>query len=299
MLSIAKLSLELKIGAQTIITYLHSIGIKNLRLNTRLSENTILKVKEYFSAKPNSLLTEAPYQVLLTENIFTESVQKVTYKGEKTINSYFTDEQAKVLCSKMSVGKIRYYSNLFLPKANLKNKSSILHQGLDWDLLKYQIHFIVAKALDFYGGKILTFIFKLRQLPLYNLNTEVLSANKKWYKNEEICFPTFQLSKSEENNDYYIRFTKMYEKKKPDHPILYITDKKRRSIATFSKNGELITKFKEQFPSLLMFHEIVDGKITLYSGYDNGYCDICGLELTNALSISYGRGPECRDKYPV
>ena len=299
MINVAKLSVQLKIGAHTILDFLRTTGFKNARLNTKLSETTVREIIASFNNKRKVIPVEKQSQVLLTENIFINVIQQIRYKDERTIDSYFTDAQAKEICSKMAVGIIRHYSNLFM--ANKVNSQALVKkpENLNFDLLRYQLHYLAAKALDFYGGKALTFIFKLRHLPLHKTNTKVLSANKKWYRNENVYFPTFQLNRSDDDSNYYIRFTKLYERKKDNYPVFTLYNYRRKKVAAFSRTGELIEKFKERFPSIAIFEEIKSGELTLYSGYDDGLCDICGRLLTDPLSVSYGRGPQCRIDYPL
>lgn len=295
MKNVVSLIKELKLTASEIINYLTEIGFPNPSLNTKIDSELEQQIIDHFSGRKTNV--DKPYYIyskespklisVFTKNIFTHFEQLITHPEYKDINSFFTDEQAKFLCLKMSNRRIRYFSNLFLTDAS----------GIDKIELRYQIHYLANKALEFYGGQILTFICQLKNWHANTSNVEVFKAKPNTLYECDTNFPKLYLQSNENNKSYTITFARAYERNNSSYYPLTIMDNRTHTKARISINGQLINSFENCIPEIAIFIECFEGNSILYSGYDDGYCDRCGQPLTDPISIKYGRGPTCRRDY--
>lgn len=288
---------EHKLSSSDVIGYLWTIGVQNPSLNTRIDSRIEQLILNHFFGKTIPLAStnkdfniENPQLItVFTKNVFNESVQKVTHPKYKEISSHFTDEQAKLICLKMSNKHIRHFAKLFLTDAI----------DIDKITLKYQIHFLANKAIEFYGGKILTFIYELKNWTAGTTDVEVLKMNPKSVYNLYTNFPKLQVHSYENNKSYTITFTRAYQRYGASYYPLRITDNYTHESARVSIKGQLIDNFENFIPEVAIFKETIGDSIMLYSGYDVEYCDICGRKLEDLISIKYGRGPTCRNNYGI
>lgn len=224
---------------------------------------------------------------VFSKDIFRNKVQEISHPKYDTIDSYFSDAQAKHICFKMSNNRIRHFSNLFLTSTS----------NIDTLTLRYQIHYLANKALEFYGGRILTFIFKLSNWPIRTTIVEVLKMNPSEIYDFDTTFSKLQLQSSEYGKSFTIMFTRAYEREAGSNTALKITNTLTNKTVRVSINGQLIEDFENCIPEIIIFKESLNGILMLYSGYDDGLCDICGKRLNDPVSIKYGRGPICRVNY--
>lgn len=235
----------------------------------------------------NTKVENSDVITVFSRNIFKKVIQEINHPKYDPINSHFTDEQAKLICLKMANRRIRHFSSLFLTEA----------KNIDKVTLKYQIHHLTNKALSFYGGKILTFIYELKNWPVGTSNVEVLKMDPNVVYEFDTNFPKIQIQSFEQNKTFTIRFTRAYERPLGSYSALRITNNWTNSTSRVSINGQLIDDFENCIPEIALFKETVNGGFILFSGYDDDFCDICGRRLTDVISIKYGRGPACRNNY--
>lgn len=226
---------------------------------------------------------------VFSKNIFEKVIQEINHSKYAPLSSHFTDEQAKLICLKMANRRIRHFGNLFL--TDTKN--------IDKATLKYQIHHLANKALSFYGGKILTFIYELKNWPAGTSNVEVLKMNSNVVYEFDTNFPKLQIQSYEKNQTFTIQFTRAYERPLGSYSALRITRNWANSTSRISVNGQLIDDFENCIPEIAIFKETISKGFILYSGYDDDFCDICGRRLNDLISIKYGRGPICRNNYGI
>lgn len=282
---VANLAIELKISHETILDFLYRRGNENANINSKLSDEEEKDFRKNF-LKINDELNN-PFEGF-TENKFIEQKQNIYFNNQATIISNFTDQEAISICSKMSDGKIRYYAKEYSNNLIEDHKH----------FLKYQLHFLAMKALDFYGGYILTFILNLRIFPGKNKSAILLSASKKKFYETDPTLPELEFIPMGSKEKCYIRFSRKIEREKSSAAFI-IYNKHRRPLYSFSSKGILITNFQNRFPRISIFREYINGQKRMYSGFDNIYCDICGRELSDELSVLFGRGPTCRTNYPI
>jgi hypothetical protein len=288
---------EKNISSSDLIHFLKKIGVKDPTLNTKINDIIENMILNHFSkATQNKKIEASNFKIenpelitVFSENVFTNPVQEVTHSKYKPINSYFTDEQAKLICLKMANKRIRHFSNLFLTD-NTK---------IDKLTLKYQIHHLANKALDFYGGKILTFIYKLQNWPSRTSNVEVIKMNPSAVYDFDTNFPKLQIRSLNQEKSFTVTFTRAYERLSGSYSALKITNNWTKKTARISINGQLIDNFEECIPEIALFKESLGETFVLYSGYDDDFCDICGRRLEDPISIKYGRGPTCRNNYGI
>lgn len=285
MISVAKLAVELNIGRDEILYFLNQNGYEKPHLNSRITDELENEFRQNFKKEKTNI--NKPLEGF-ENNLFDKEQQIVEYKGKANIHSHFSDSEASIICSKMSDGIIRYYAKEYSVETKEKHKL----------FLKYQLHYLAMKALNFYGGQILTFIFKLKIFPGKRKNAKLLTASKKRFYEVDPTLPELEFFPVGENEKCYIRFSREIDRKRAYYSFI-VYNKHRRPLYSVSDKGELITNYENRFPKISIFTEFINGEKKMYSGYDNIYCDICGRELTDELSVLYGRGPTCRDNHPL
>lgn len=286
-----------KLSSSEVIQYLSNIGVQNASLNTRIDTNLEQKILNHFFIKTTTknsanqvYKVENPELItVFSKNIFARVVQEISHPNYKQIKSYFSDEQAKHICFKMSNKNIRYFSNLFITKTT----------GIDKLTLRYQIHYLANKALTFYGGKILTFIYELKNWAGRKNDVEVLKMNPKSVYDVDTNFPKLHIQSYENNKSYTLTFTRAYERFGSAYFPLKITNNYSHKIARVSINGQLIDDFENCIPEIAIFKESIGEDFMLFSGYDDDFCDNCQKRLTDPISIKYGMGPTCRKDHGI
>jgi Family of unknown function (DUF6011) len=204
------------------------------------------------------------------------------------LQSYFTDIEAKKICFKLNNKRIRKISELFQPNNYEDNQDDI----------RYQLHYLANKALDIYGGQILTFIYDLPQWYNAKRDTVIMQMDNFDLHNSSPRFPNLYLqSNSNSSKQYEISFKKVYERPIYSSVAFTFRNKETKKEVDINYSGEIVENVTEIEPIILLFKEIINGEVVLASGYDEGYCDKCGRELTDYYSILYGRGPTCRLNY--
>jgi len=210
------------ISPDTLMKFLQNIGYTNLSNTTLLSNEILILIDKEFQDYKNdkdkirgktkvnfvNLKSNFPvtkqikinppdltketlfkHKVLhLDSNIFGIQKQEICYKNFQVIQSNFSDAEAINLCTKMCSSFTR---NLCNQLNNTKNNKP---------LLIYQIHAIVNKALILFGGKILTFIYSLRNLQFKNKTASEI-------KNYDKVIPDFPIiSFTSDNASFKISF---------------------------------------------------------------------------------------------
>ncbi len=285
MISVAKLAVELNIGIDEILYFLIQNGYDKPNLNSKITNELEKEFKKNFKKGKNKI--NKPLGGF-EDNFFDKEQQIVHFKGKTSIRSHFSDIEAAAICSKMSDGIIRYYAKEFSVETSEKHKL----------FLKYQLHYLSMKALNFYGGHILTFIFKLKIFPGKRKNAKILTASKKHFYEVDPTLPELGFFTVGENEKCFIRFSREIDRKKT-HFSFTVYNRYRRPLYSVNDRGALITNYENRFPRISIFTEFINGEKKMYSGYDNIYCDICGRELTDKLSVLYGRGPSCRENHAL
>lgn len=230
--------------------------------------------------------SKAP-QIALTENIFENEVGIIKYKDQPELRTFFTDNQVKNICSKMSNSKIRHFSNLFFTES----------KQVDYYHLKYQLHTIANNALQFFGGVILTFIYNLPNWPLRSKNTDILKSTISDLTYLTGNFPKFEIKSYENGQHYTIRFRRAILRNVRNIPLFTIRDNTTYRESHVLRDGSLSESLTNIIPDFLIFQENTMTGLMLYAGYSDDVCDICGRPLTDYESVLYGRGPVCRRDY--
>lgn len=254
----------------SIIDFLHSHGYKNIDLYTILDEKTQTLIDSYFQTFREPILH-------LTTNFFDKPKATITFNGLPPIRTHFTDEQAIGICSKMSSSFTR---NLCRQLSNPReNRKKIL----------YQLHYIANKALNIYGGKMLTFIYQLRNLNFKNTTAiEVQTYSK--------VIPDFPLISFDVGQDSFCIsfFAKQIRPNKIIPDIRLFTSRSFEEIGLIDEEGYIFYKLSKFKPRLTLFFEsLKEGKFEIRAGVESGYCQRCNRELTHPLSLRIGFGPDC------
>lgn len=109
-------------------------------------------------ADVNSMTYREPI-LYIEKNRFECFKKHVSYQSLPIVESFFSDLEAMTICSKMSSS----YSRSIC-------KQLSTHKS-EFEKLNYQIHYIANKALSIYGGKLLTFIYELRNINFVDGNS--------------------------------------------------------------------------------------------------------------------------------
>lgn len=214
----------------------------------------------------------------LKRDKFTTSVGVIKYPGLSDLLTFFSDREAQDICSKMSSSLPRKRASDF-DNPNNKNK----------ELLRYEIHYMANKALNIFGGKILTLISDLRKLKFKTRNAIELRT----YRNVHPDFPFlhFNVGVNKVNVAF---FTKLHRisNKLTSNSIIYSS--KYQRIGFMDELGRIKLELSNFRPQLSLFIEKVSNmNYTVYSGVETGACDICGHQLTHPTSLLFGIGPVC------
>jgi hypothetical protein len=215
-------------------------------------------------------------------NLFDKVKLKIEFKKNNVISSHFLDHEAANLCSKMASAYARKVARRF-------------SEGKKWrDEARYIIHYIANKALREYGGEMLSFIYRLRNLEFKNQTARSMLS----YKNVNTEFPslTFMYGQEELTLSFYER---RINDSTITRPWLW---SKRQSIGFVDRQGivnfdPLVGKLKNFRPLLELFVEKTKlGEYKITSGVETGKCSICGRDLKDPVSLRIGIGPVCREQ---
>lgn len=250
------------ISVDTLIDFLHSKGYRDLNLNSLLDENAIRPIQNQFQSdkfakdkvrgnttiqftnpKPSIPIQKTAtinneegmaktYRepiLHLTSNLFNKQKVQVALEGYQTIASSFQDNEAINICSKMSSSFTRQLcKQLYNPISN--------HQ-----LILYQIHHIANNALSIFGGKILTFIYGLRNLNFKNQTADEIQTYKK-------VIPSFPILSIKTSNttfkiSFFVKQTNRNGKLKSD--IRLFAPKTYEQIGTIDEEGYVRAKLQK------------------------------------------------------
>ncbi len=282
---IAEISKKMKISHQFVIEILKlhfSYKILNIDLNSKVDISYLEIVKREINKRNSkNVIFEG-----LNENKFIE-IKKILKNKNESLESFFTDKEAIELCKRMSDSIIRKVANSVELFKNLDEQNEVL----------FKIHKLAMKALEYYGGYMLTFITNTNILKNKNEKIKVYNGKIKLTSNIESTFPNIHFKIKEER--YFLRFNRINEKIFNSYQFT-IYNKKNNPIYGLNKERKLIINFENRLPYINMFVDLqYQHNPKIYFGYDNSQCDICGRELTDAISIKYGRGPNCRYYNPL
>lgn len=220
------------------------------------------------------------------KNLFPEVVSVIIYSNH-TLNTYFTDHQALNLCGKMADASARRLVNDFH-----KNPA-----GAERHKINYQLHYLANKALKFYGGPIITFLYGLRPLK-FNSHTasklRLLPQSKRLAK-VPVDFPT--LTFSSEGTDKYTLVFHLQEEVKASNPnkVRVYSKTLSKQLGSIDEAGYFVRSLNDAKPYISLFCSFINerGKFEFSSGVETGSCFVCGRELTHPDSVRYGIGPVC------
>jgi hypothetical protein len=290
-IKIAEISKRLKVGHELVIDIINnSLNFKkNLELNSKVEFKYLDLVNKIIQSKPNwSDFKQNKIIVFngLNKNNFLKKKQIIEINNI-SFETNFSDNEAIEICKRMSDGVIRKAANSIYQINNINERNKTI----------YQFHKLAMKALKYYGGHILTFILNSNILRSKNSKILVYNGKIKFTDNIDPTFPNIHFSIKDEK--YFIRFNRPKEDIFNSYQLT-IYNKNNYPIYGINKENRLIKNFEDRPPYINMFLDFsnqINPKI--YFGYDNTQCDICGRELTDAISIKYGRGPNCRYYNPL
>lgn len=213
----------------------------------------------------------------LTHDLFNRPKQQVSFKGYSTLSSNFSDIEAINICSKMSSSFTRNLcKQLYNPKANRQ-------------LIIYQLHHIANKAHKIFGGKILTFIYNLR-----NLNFKNKTASEiKTYTKVVPYFPiiSFDTGSTSFKISFFVKQIKN-DRLKAD--IRLFAPRTYEQVGIIDEEGCVLTRLEKFKPQLTLFYQATkNNNFKIFSGVETGNCEICGRELSHPISLRIGIGPVC------
>lgn len=223
---------------------------------------------------------DAENQVQLTRNAFLTIIKEVGCSTLPVIHSYFSDIQAQLICSRMSSSYAR----------SIAEQHGKFPQDNNKELLLYQLHFLANKALQVFGGKILTLIYELPPLRF----AKKTAVEVRTYKNVRPDFPmiSFTTHQMQVNVAFFTKLHRQQNKLKP-HVILF-KNKTYETIGSLDELGRIRLQLQSFRPQLSMFiDQINEKKFKIYSGVQTGVCDICKRPLREPLSLRIGIGPVC------
>ncbi len=255
--------------------------------NERTRKNPVtwidIKVHPYLKSADSKIIQtsiSSPIkQIQLDRDIFNHEREEIIFRGLKSFRSYFSDTEAIKLCSRMSSS---YARNLCLKYLKEEIKS-------EKELLRYQIHYVVNKALKTFGGKILTLIFELPKLGFRSKTAEEVRT----YNQVRPDFPLISFKTSPQVNIAFFTKRKGHTNELIADVRLF-NDKSYKEIGYINRDGYIKLKLESFRPQLAIFlQKVNEGKYQIYSGVETGICDICKRPLTHPNSLRIGIGPVC------
>ena len=250
-------------------------------------ENFKVKAGEA-TQKPTSTLSES-VPVLVFEASSPEGFVDTYHFDGQSANTYFTDEQAHNICSKMADGHAR---SLALNYGRYLGKpEEVFH--------KNHLHYLANKALSFYGWPVLNFLIGLRPLNFNNTTANNVSAPNinKITAATQPDFPALTFAiKGEEYTLVFLLQSGL--KIRNTEPQVRVYGKSKNQIGVINNQGYFISQLQRTSVSLLLFCEFArdSKKHKLFCGIELGKCLVCGNQLSSPVSLRYGIGPICLEK---
>jgi hypothetical protein len=213
----------------------------------------------------------------ISNNIFVGVRKTIKFGGNAPFVSYFSDEQAANICSKMTDS----YPRALADKIG-NNKGN--------ELIFYQLHHIANKALQIFGGEVLSFLLSLRRLEFKNFQALEL---KTYYK----VIPDFPIITLKSSSKVFkVAFFATKRHNGDLYRDVRIFDKENVEIGFIDEFGRIEAKLERFKPHLGIFYEVTKaGNYELYSGVESGLCEVCQRKLSHPLSIRVGIGPVCAE----
>lgn len=301
---VRNIHIHFNIGKVTLFEFLNKNGYRNITDNTLLDRNAIELIEVNFKndreeyekihgKKEITFLTsndtQAPRTNIqidksfstnilnLTENIFQNSNVTIQSQGRSSFLSPFTDNQAINICSKMSNAIARKNAQLLSIKPHNNHE------------IRYTVHFFAKKALEVYGGKMLTFIYRLRKLRFNKPNTVEIKDYD--FPGPSLPLLVFKLGNERLALAFYAKKSRighLYESRinayRMDGTHLGVVD--CNGFITSSN-----TNFKPLFS--MFFEKFSNNHFEVFSGVETGHCMICERPLTDPVSARRGIGPIC------
>lgn len=299
------------IADDTLLDFLRSKGYRNLNPNSLLDTNALKLIDQNFQSdkiakdrvrgkttiefiNPKATLStkqENDKQINdgeiklnrepvlhLTHDIFNRPKQQITFKGYPVLSSNFNDNEAINICSKMSSSFTRNLcKQLHNPKANRQ-------------LIIYQLHHIANKAHKIFGGKILTFIYNLRNLNFKNKTASEIKTYTKVIPDFPII--SFDTGSTSFKISFFVKQTKKNDRLKAD--IRLFAPKTYEQVGIIDEEGYVMTRLVKFKPQLTLFYQAtMNNSFKIFSGVETGNCEICGRELSHPVSLRIGIGPVC------
>jgi hypothetical protein len=296
-----------KFTSSEVIQALNKLNINGVTENSKIEPKILYALDTFLKYTKRSLITDPKIEALLNlhykrnsiptvledlklikqdsniiidfgENIF-ENVQEEISIGSRKIKSFFTDEEALNICSKMSDSFSRRLVQEFIIEQSTKTRFFLHHRA--------------NNALKEFGGFIISFIYKIPKLKQSNIRNTHL---KNLFKNKGIVFPVLKIKNPYSDDYLYLTFK---ENRKSNN---------KRTINIFRKNtdsydeigeineGKLLTKVRSKIYFDFFTSNLIDGKFDIFAGVETGECIICKRELTAPFSVNNGIGPACAKK---
>lgn len=318
----SKIFTELNVGFSTLQDYAHKIGEEISHPNEKVSSeveeklrqvhfgeiplsNSLSLQNENVEGEPNdgdlviSTLPEFfhsvnPFEeltkdIVLREDVFVDKIPELQVFGSQRVNSIFSNTQAFQLCSGSKDRHLTFIARKFF--ADPKNLTNA-----------YEAHVYAMRLFDKYGGKALSYLLGLPQLPIKvfraNKIFEVLDQKKKTQKNPMIRLLHHNIDGDKEKLQITFYRERAYPNSHLYKNVLVVRNKStKKPIMKISRDGKVVPEPNSQeiIPILRLFVSVADdprSKIEYY-GIETGECSICGRPLTDPKSLESGIGPIC------
>lgn len=275
MKSIAQIAKELGISHYRIIDYLLKQNIiPNPNANTKIPDDVASSILK----NPRILDNKTDFEKLLQNDKYFKRTKEIFYQTKK-IKSKFSDQDVKNLCSKMRDNNIRVLAKRFIPELKKDEKT------------RFELHSIAMRALEEYGPNVISFMLKLKTLPISTRPDKLMTIEKSNINSLNLFLNIDFLSGKEKFRIVFPRYrnnNNLVELWKPDS---------RFRVFTIGKDGRLNWDYNNVKISLLVYSIKIDEDTKFYSIDQQTQCDICDQLLTDPISIGYGRGPICRQQF--
>lgn len=214
-------------------------------------------------------------------NYFQNVIREINFRNNPTILTKFTDAQVKNICLKVN------------DSSTFKDASKFTIHATDYnnDLLRYSLHRKCMKALEEYGGEMMSFVLNLKYVNHSNNSNDINQ------KKSDFFFPDFYFITN--NNRFYLRIIKRNSINRVEGGF-DVYDKDDNLMCKVNEKGAVIERVSsERVISFKIFLGYINGIFTMNAGGFYSHCDVCGFELNDPISVSLGRGPSCRKAFPI
>ncbi len=211
--------------------------------------------------------------ITLTDNIFSD---RELYKIEE-IETIFTDDEIVKIFQKISTPHTRFLCKYFIP--NLK-----------------ELHKIAMIYYAQYGGHLLTFLLSLPPIQFADKQCYEI----KDYHRANYLIPTLTIKTLTTGTEITICFYPAIRRTNRYSSVASLINPSKQVLGEITTKGVIVPKNETYKSRLSLFAKAITDRVSIFSGVEFGTkCLYCKLPLEDPISIKWGYGKTCADKFDL